>query len=182
MPAKNGVPADVPPVGTIGPSFHHQVRVVPSGRGEGNVRNVARIIIRQPRPRLPCGPGKDTTDPAAAGVQEGARSCVVPAHLRNVGQRGSEILLVRGGPVFAGAFGEGGAAHARYLGHAGRRIDRDTTDTYLIPELIFTCGRTSVTTRGDPGDPLCYGLLRDIAIPAPIASRLDLTNAPTKAE
>ena len=58
MPAKNGVPADVPPVGTIGPSFHDQVRVVDSGRGEGNVRNVARIVIRHPGPVCHAGRAK----------------------------------------------------------------------------------------------------------------------------
>src|SRR5215831_6502269 len=164
------------------PGLDDQIRVVDAGCGECNVRSVACIVVRHAGSGLPGRPGKDAADTAAAGVQECARSCVVPAYLGDVGHGRSEVRLVCGGPVFACAFGERGAAHRGHFRHARRRVDRDSADPDLILILVFARGRARVPGRGDPGDPLGDGLLRQILIPAPAALPVDLANAEAKAE
>ena len=80
------------------------------------------------------------------------------------------------------AFGERGAAHGGHLGHASRCVDRDTTDPDLIPHLIFTAAAPVSPVEATQVIPWATACCATLRYQRQSLSRLDLTNAETKAE
>ena len=161
MPAKNGVPADVPPVGTMVPVCTIRYGSWTPDAVKATSGTNRALTFGTPGPACQDGLEKTLLAPPPVAVQKMPRCRIVPGNFRNVRQRRTQIgpFLVR--PVIAIAFRECCSAHSGHLGHACRCVDLRSAEAEFVAHLALARSSARVARGGDPSHSLSNRLLCD---------------------
>ena len=147
---------------------------------QGDVGHVARAIVRHAGTGLPGGLGDECAHAASGGSETERLRGFIPRHFRDVGQGGTGIGQVRGGPVIPCPVVEQGAADSGYF----RKISREGHALAACGEGICALGIAArgagIARCGKNRDALCIRLLEDGAVDSDLV--IDFTASVADAE